>query len=183
MSKYTTGEIARLCGDWSCRFVLLGIMNPAIAKMTPWVLENLAGSLSESGLAVTAVPVDAMTSWTQFFKNMPIGLLVFVLLESSIFTKEYQSGVWVIMLSVLMSAAVNTNIAVLAGTGIVFSGAYVMFLLPETKVYSPLMLVDSAALLHGTEEAASYSISIAMTAFLCFVSAAVSIPVLNGKQL
>ncbi len=75
-----------------CLFAVLGIMNPAIAKMTPWLLGTLADTLSESSLAVTAVTVDAMTSWTQFFKNIPMGLLVFLLLESSIFTEEYQSG-------------------------------------------------------------------------------------------
>ena len=62
-------------------FVLLGIMNPAIAKLTPWMLEVLADSLAESGMTVTTVTVDAMTSWTQFFKNIPMGLIAFILLE------------------------------------------------------------------------------------------------------
>lgn len=82
-----------------CLFAVLGIMNPAIAKMTPWLLATLADTLSESGLVVTAVTVDAMTSWTQFFKNIPMGLLVFLLLESSIFTEEYQSGTLVLTLT------------------------------------------------------------------------------------
>lgn len=80
-------------------FVLLGIMNPAIAKLTPWMLEVLADSLAESGMTVTTVTVDAMTSWTQFFKNIPMGLIAFILLESSIFTKEYQSGTLVLALT------------------------------------------------------------------------------------
>ena len=80
-------------------FVLLGIMNPAIAKLTPWMLEVLADSLAESGMTVTTVTVDAMTSWIQFFKNIPMGLIAFILLESSIFTKEYQSGTLVLALT------------------------------------------------------------------------------------
>lgn len=40
-----------------------------------------------------------MDSWVQFFKNMPIGLIAFVLLESSIFTKEYSSGTLVLALT------------------------------------------------------------------------------------
>ena len=80
-------------------FVLLGIMNPAIAKLTPWLLEMLSESLEESGMTVTAVTVDAMTSWTQFFKNAPMGLIAFVLLESSIFTREYQTGTLVLALT------------------------------------------------------------------------------------
>ena len=74
-------------------------MNPAVAKITPWLLEILADSLAESGMTVTPVTVSAMDSWVQFFKNMPLGLIVFVLLQSSIFTKEYQSGTLVLSLT------------------------------------------------------------------------------------
>lgn len=73
-------------------FVLLGIMNPAAAKLTPWLLEIMADSLAESGITVTEVTVSALDSWTQFFKNLPLGLIAFVLLQSSIFTKEYDTG-------------------------------------------------------------------------------------------
>lgn len=80
-------------------FVLFGIMNPALAKLTPKLFELMADTLEESGMIVTTVTVDAMTSWTQFFKNIPIALIVFILLESSIFTKEYQSGTLVLALT------------------------------------------------------------------------------------
>ena len=80
-------------------FVLLGIMNPAVAKLTPWLLEVMADSLSESGMIVTDVKVSAMDSWVQFFKNMPIGLIAFVLLQGTIFTKEYSSGTLVLSLT------------------------------------------------------------------------------------
>ena len=80
-------------------FILLGIMNPAVAKLTPWLLEIMADSLAESGMIVTTVTVSAMDSWVQFFKNTPMGLLAFILLESSIFTKEYQSGTLVMALT------------------------------------------------------------------------------------
>lgn len=80
-------------------FLAFGIMNPAIAKVTPWMMEMLAESLEESGLAVTQVKVDAMTSWTQFYKNVPMALIAFVLLQSNIFTKEYQSGTLILALT------------------------------------------------------------------------------------
>lgn len=80
-------------------FVLFGIMNPAIAKLTPWLLETMNDSLAESGMTVTDVKVSAMDSWVQFYKNMPMGLIAFVLLESSIFTKEYTSGTLVLSLT------------------------------------------------------------------------------------
>ena len=80
-------------------FILLGIMSPAIAKMTPWLMEMMADTLSGSGLIFTSVSVSALDSWTQFFKNMPIGLIAFVLIESSIFTREYQTGTLVLSLT------------------------------------------------------------------------------------
>ena len=67
-------------------FILLGIMNPAIAKMTPWLLDLMADSLQESGITVSGVVVSAMDSWVQFFKNLPIAMVAFVLLQCSVFT-------------------------------------------------------------------------------------------------
>ena len=80
-------------------FVLFGIMNPAIAKLTPWLLETMADSLAESGMIITDEKVSAMDSWMQFFKNMPMGLIAFVLLEGSLFTTEYESGTLVLSLT------------------------------------------------------------------------------------
>ena len=71
-------------------FVVFGIMNPAIAKLTPWMMEQFATSLEESGLVVTEVIVNAMTSWTQFYKNIPMGLIVFLLMFSGILAIELQ---------------------------------------------------------------------------------------------
>ncbi len=80
-------------------FILFGIMNPAIAKLTPWMLELLSDSLAESGMSVTGITVDALTSWTQFFKNLPIALIVFVLIYSNTFTREYENGSLVLVLT------------------------------------------------------------------------------------
>ena len=80
-------------------FGLFGVMNPAVAKLTPWLLETLSDSLAESGMTITVVSVTALESWVQFFKNIPMALIVFVLLESSIFTKEYRSGTLLLSLT------------------------------------------------------------------------------------
>lgn len=80
-------------------FLLFGIMNPAIAKLTPWMMEMMAESMEQSGLLVTDVTVDAMTSWTQFFKNIPMGLIAFVLISSNLFTKEYSKGTLILVLT------------------------------------------------------------------------------------
>ena len=80
-------------------FFVFGIMNPLIAKLTPRLLEAMSGSMAESGLVVESVNVDALTSWTQFFKNVPMALLVFVLMESTAFSKEYAAGTLTLVLT------------------------------------------------------------------------------------
>ena len=80
-------------------FVLFGIMNPAVAKLTPWMLDLMGDALEQSGMVITSVTVSALDSWMQFFKNIPMALMVFVLMESNIFTKEYQSGTLVLSLT------------------------------------------------------------------------------------
>jgi ABC-2 type transport system permease protein len=82
-----------------CLFVAFGIMNPAIAKLTPWLMEMLSESLAESGMTITAVPVDALTSWTQFYKNIPMALIAFVLIHASTLTREYESGTLILLIT------------------------------------------------------------------------------------
>lgn len=79
--------------------VLFGIMNPAVTKLTPWMLELLSDQLAESGMFVGDVTVDAMTSWTQFFKNMPVMLVIFLVLYGSILTSEYQKNTLILIVT------------------------------------------------------------------------------------
>lgn len=229
-------------------FVLLGIMNPAMAKLTPWLLEVMADSLAQAGMTVTAVTVSAMDSWVQFFKNIPMGLLAFILLESSIFTKEYQSGtlvlaltkgldrykvvvskaavlvilwtaccwlcfgitygynayfwdnsaaqnlifsvfcwylfgLWTIMLTTLFSALAKSNTGVLTGTGGAVLTVYLVGLFPKLKEYSPSTLMDGNSLIYGIAHMEAYTASILVTVILSFLCFAVSIPILNKKQI
>ncbi len=80
-------------------FLLFGIMNPAMAKITPWVMKMMESSLADSGLVVTEAHIDAMTSWTQFYKNIDMAFIVFILFVSNVFTKEYQNGTLVMVLT------------------------------------------------------------------------------------
>lgn len=80
-------------------FVLFALMNPAIAKLTPWLMEEMADSLAQAGMNVTITSVSVLDSWTQFFKNIPMALIVFVILESNIFTAEYRSGTLILSLT------------------------------------------------------------------------------------
>lgn len=82
-------------------FILLGIMNPLVAKLTPLIMKEFSDSFEETGIIVTeaACNVDALTSWTQYFKNIPMGLIVFLLMFSGIIAFELQKGTFVNMIT------------------------------------------------------------------------------------
>ncbi len=73
-------------------FLLFGIMNPAIAKLTPWLMDMMKESIAESGLNIGTVTVTAMSSWGQFYKNAPMALIAFALMSCGLLTSEYQKG-------------------------------------------------------------------------------------------
>lgn len=95
LEQIRTGKLLILL----CIFTAIGIMNPAIAKLTPLLLEILKDQIADSGITITDMEINALTSWTQFFKNIPIALIAFVCLYSSTFTKEYESNTLIIMLT------------------------------------------------------------------------------------
>lgn len=80
-------------------FAFLGITNPLIAKTTPWLLDLLSESLAETGMNITVTESTALDSWTQFYKNLLMGTVAFIVLESNIFTKEYSSGSLILSLT------------------------------------------------------------------------------------
>lgn len=95
MELYRTGKL------WITMilFVLFGIMNPALAKLTPWIMELSAETLAESGIVLGEVKVDALTSWGQYYKNVSTALIIFVVLFCGILTGEYQKGTLINMLT------------------------------------------------------------------------------------
>lgn len=80
-------------------FVMFGIMNPAIAKLTPWMMDLMSESLAQSGITVTDIEITAMTSWEQYYKNMPMELIVIVLMFGGVLTSEFQKGTLINMLT------------------------------------------------------------------------------------
>ena len=244
LEQLRTGRLMFLC----ILFVLFGIMNPAVAKLTPWLLEIMADSLAESGMTVTDVTVSALDSWVQFFKNIPMALIAFVLLEGSIFTREYQTGtlvlsltkglarfkvvvskalvlavfwtggywlcfgitygynawfwdnavarnllfsgicwwlfgLWVIALMILFSTISVTNTGILLGTGGVVLAASLLGFFPKLQKFLPTLLTDGNSLIYGIANTDHYTTALAITAFLCVICFAISIPLFNKKQL
>ncbi|HCD7931894.1 TPA: ABC transporter permease subunit, partial [Enterococcus faecium] len=93
--NWRTGKIITL----SALTVIFGIMNPLLAKLTPYLVQTMSTTLAESGISVQKITVDATTSWTQFYKNIPMLLIFFLLLFSGILTSEYQNGTIVNLLT------------------------------------------------------------------------------------
>lgn len=80
-------------------FVFCGIMNPGLAKLTPWIMEMASDSMGDTGIVITEVNVDAMTSWAQFYKNVPIVIIVFLVIFSGTLANEYQKGTLINMVT------------------------------------------------------------------------------------
>ena len=80
-------------------FVMLGMLSPAIAKLTPDLLDLLTETQGSSSMTITVGEVTALDSWMQFFKNIPMALIVFLFIQSNIFTKEYESGTLILSLT------------------------------------------------------------------------------------
>lgn len=77
-------------------FSILGILNPFTAKITPVLLENF---MPEGTFVNLPEPV-ALDSWLQFYKNVPqMGLIVFILLFSTMMSKELEKDTLVILLT------------------------------------------------------------------------------------
>lgn len=111
-------------------FILFGIMNPAIAKLLPFILEKFAEN-GETGISVVLPSVDASMSWAQFYKNIPMALIVCVLMFGGILTGELQKGTLIPILTkglarwkVLFTKGLNLIILWTAGYWVCYGITY-----------------------------------------------------------
>ena len=95
MGNFRSGKIFLIVG----LFLLFGLMNPATAWVTPMLYDLMAEALEASGIVVGEYTVRAFDSWLQFFSNIPMALIAFVLIYSGTFTSEYSSGTLVLILT------------------------------------------------------------------------------------
>ena len=80
-------------------FIFFGILNPLTAKLTPMILQMLSESMDNSGITITNMEITALDSWMQYFKNIPMLLIVFILMQSNIFSKEYQNQTLILVVT------------------------------------------------------------------------------------
>lgn len=121
-------------------FMIFGLMNPLMAKLTP----ELMASLASEGIAITLAEPAAIDSWMQFFKNISqMGLVVMVILFSGILTNEIHKGTLInmltkglsrtaVILAKFMYLLVIWTVAYAICLGI--TAGYTVYLFPESSV-------------------------------------------------
>lgn len=103
-------------------FLLLGVMNPLSAKLMP---EVLSAFLPE-GMSLSLAEPSAMDSWMQFFKNVPqIGLIVMVILSSTMLSSELARGTLVNMLTKGLSRS-SVILAKFISASLTFTAVYML---------------------------------------------------------
>ena len=92
-------------------------------------------------------------------------------------------GLWTVLVMVLFSTIVKTNVSVLVGTGIAVFGLYLIGMIPKITKYLPTMLMNTTALANGSETVDAYTMAIV----ICIVSAVVcvvsSVLLFNKKDI
>ena len=77
-------------------FVIFGITNPLIARLTP----ELLTSFVPEGMSITIPEPTALDSWAQFFKNtQQMGMIVLVLVFSGVLSGELSRGTLINLLT------------------------------------------------------------------------------------
>lgn len=81
-------------------FGAFGVMNTLLAKFTPLIMELLGDKLASAGIIIDpALEVRTIDAWIQFYKNMPMALIAFVLICGGVMTKEYDKGSMILLLT------------------------------------------------------------------------------------
>jgi len=120
-------------------FLILGIMNPLTAKLTP----DLLAKFMPEGVSITLPEPSSLDSWAQFYKNVTqMGLIVTILVFSGVLSSELSKGTLIILLTkglprrvvilakymsmlVLWSASILTSFLV--------TWAYTVYIFPDGK--------------------------------------------------
>ena len=77
-------------------FMLIGIVSPLIALMTPQIL----GSIDLGGVVIELPEPTAMDAWGQFFSNVGLmGMLVVIIVFSGIMANEFSRGTLINLLT------------------------------------------------------------------------------------
>ena len=118
-------------------FLILGLMNPLLAKLTPEIIKMTIGE----EVAKTIDNPTSLDSWTQFFKNFTqIGLIVLALMFSGIVSNEVSKGTlinlvtkglqrWIVIVSKLISLIIQWTLCLLLSFLVTWS--YTLYYFPD----------------------------------------------------
>lgn len=152
-------------------FVIVGILNPGTALLTPWLMENLQSS--DSGMVITMTnEISAMDSWAQFFKNLPIAMIAFVLITGGTVTTEIQRGTLIPVFTKGMSRFTVLLSKAVILIGIWSIGYWLCFGI--TYVYSDLYWDNSVAKNIGFAAFCSWLFGVMLIAAMAFFSSFIS---------
>lgn len=125
-------------------FLILGLMNPLLAKLTPEIIKMTIGKAM-----VDEIPKPtSIDSWTQFFKNLTqIGLIVLALMFSGMVNNEVNKGTlinlvtkglrrWVIIVGKMISLIIQWTFCFLLN--FLITWGYTAYYFPDEK--SPYLL-------------------------------------------
>lgn len=77
-------------------FLLIGLISPLTAKLTPMILQSIA----TGNIDINVAPPSEIDSWTQFFKNISqIGMFGLAIILSTQMANEFQKGTLINLLS------------------------------------------------------------------------------------
>ncbi len=103
-------------------FLLFGIMNPLVAKLTPEIVARFL----PAGVTMSIPTPTALDSWAQFFKNVPqMGLIVLVVLFSGAMANEFSRGTLIQPLTKGLTRA-SVIAAKFLTTALIWTGAYLL---------------------------------------------------------
>lgn len=76
-------------------FLMFGMLNPITAKITPEILS----AFIPEGVTITLPDPSSIDSWTQFYKNMSMQIIVFIIVFCGIVANELSKGTLVNMIT------------------------------------------------------------------------------------
>ncbi len=130
-------------------FLMIGFMNPLIAKVTPALLEKFM----PEGMVIEIADPTAFDSWTQFYSNViQIGLISLVLVFSGLITNEYNKDTLINVLTKGLNRK-NVILSKFTAASVIWTGAYILCFL-VTWLYTTVLWSEDS--LNNLIQAALY---------------------------
>lgn len=105
-------------------FLLFAVLGVVTAKLTPLLLEMVADQMP--GFAIDKTESDIWDAWGQYFKNIDIPLIVFLILWSGSFTTEYQKHTLIPLVTKGLSRT-SIFVSKMVSAALVWTAGYILY--------------------------------------------------------